>query len=94
MNDARKLVVALGVVLAAVAFGAFVWVWFFCRISVGPGMMAIVTAKTGEELPPGAILAEPGQKGVQRIPLAEGRHFLNPITHDWHLVPAKTVSAA
>jgi len=86
---AKAAVVAVLAIL--VAFGAFEW--FFCRIYVGPGQMAIVTAKTGDELPAGAILAEPGQKGVQREPLAEGRHFLNPITHDWRIVRALTIPA-
>ena len=93
MNNVKKLSAAIGVVVAAVALGVLVWEWFFCRIYVGPGMMAIVTAKTGDELPPGAILAEPGQKGVQRIPLGEGRHFLNPVTHDWRIVAAITIPA-
>ena len=93
MNDVKKMLSALGTVSAAVAIIVFGWIWMFCRISVGPGEMAIVTSKTGDELPPGAILAEPGQKGVQRIPLAEGRHFLNPVTHDWRIVRAFTIPA-
>ena len=55
--------------------------------------MAIVTAKTGSPLPPGRILAEPGEKGVQRVPLAEGRHFLDPVNNDWRIVPAMTIPA-
>ena len=93
MNDMKKMLSAVGAVSAAVAIVVFGWIWMFCRISVGPGEMAIVTSKTGDELPPGAILAEPGQKGVQRMPLAEGRHFLNPINNDWTIVPARTISA-
>ena len=93
MNDMKKMLSAVGAVSAAVAIVVFGWIWMFCRISVGPGEMAIVTSKTGDELPPGAILAEPGQKGVQRIPLAEGRHFLNPITHDWRIVKTFTIPA-
>ena len=38
------------------------FVWFGCRIYVPQGHMAIVTAKTGDPLPEGAILAEPGQR--------------------------------
>ena len=90
-NDAAKAVVAVGVVLAGAAVVFLGFLWFCCRVYVPEGMMAIVTAKTGRELPPGAILAEPGEKGVQRIPLAEGRHFLNPINNDWRIVPAQTV---
>ena len=68
-----------------------VWMWGFCRVTVPAGMMAIVTAKSGDPLPPGEILAGPGQKGVRREPLTEGRHFLNPIAYEWKLVPAQTI---
>ncbi len=78
---------------AVLAVVALAFAWFCCRVYVPQGQMAIVTAKTGEDLPPGEILAEPGQKGVQRIPLAEGRHFLNPFTHSWRIVPVMTISA-
>ena len=85
----------LGIAVVAVLTLALVlgFVWFGCRIYVPQGHMAIVTAKTGDPLPEGAILAEPGQKGVQRIPLAEGRHFRNPVTHDWRIVPIVTIPA-
>lgn len=71
----------------------FSYIWGNCRVYVPEGHMAIVTSKTGKPLPEGAILAEPGQKGVQRIPLTEGRHFLNPINNDWKLVPVTTIEA-
>jgi hypothetical protein len=88
-----KAIGLFGIVAAAAAliFGGFVW--NFCRIYVPAGQMAIVTAKTGKPLPPGRILAEPGEKGVQRVPLAEGRHFLNPINNDWRIVPVITIPA-
>ena len=88
-----KAIGMFGIVAAAAAliFGGFVW--NFCRIYVPAGRMAIVTAKTGKPLPPGRILAEPGEKGVQRVPLAEGRHFLNPINNDWRIVPVITIPA-
>ncbi|MBQ1568407.1 MAG: hypothetical protein IIZ70_00735 [Kiritimatiellae bacterium] len=91
MNN--KLIALISIPVAVLAVVAFGFVWFCCRVYVPEGMMAIVTAKTGDELPPGAILAEPGQKGVQREPLAEGRHFLNPINNDWRLVPIVTIPA-
>lgn len=65
--------------------------WLSCRIYVPAGTMAIITAKTGAPLPPGQILAESGQKGVQHDPLPEGRHFRNPITHSWRVVPLITI---
>ena len=83
------------IVFGVLAISIFMFgiVWTTCRIYVPAGYMAIVTAKTGNPLPPGRILAEPGEKGVQRVPLAEGRHFLNPINNDWTIVPAITISA-
>ena len=78
---------------ALVALALFGFIWTFCRVYVPAGYMAIVTAKTGDPLPPGRILAEPGEKGVQRVPLAEGRHFLNPINNDWRIVPVTTIPA-
>lgn len=93
MNNFGKFASMLIAAVALFALGVFAFVWTCCRVYVGPGEMAIVTSKTGDELPPGAILAEPGQKGVQRIPLGEGRHFLNPVTHDWRIVAAITIPA-
>lgn len=93
MNNFGKFASAIVAAVALFALGVFAFVWTCCRVYVGPGEMAIVTSKTGDELPSGAILAEPGQKGVQRIPLGEGRHFLNPVTHDWRIVAAITIPA-
>ena len=90
MKNPVGFIVAAVAVLGVLAFG---FVWTTCRVYVPEGCMAIVTAKTGKPLPAGRILAEPGEKGVQRIPLAEGRHFLNPINNDWRIVPATTISA-
>ena len=92
MNKAKIIGMVAGAVGAvAVVFMGFLW--NFCRVYVPAGAMAIVTAKTGDPLPPGRILAEPGEKGVQRVPLAEGRHFLNPINNDWRIVPVMTIPA-
>jgi hypothetical protein len=30
-----------------------------------PDHMAVITAKTGKPLPPGQLLAQPGQQGIQ-----------------------------
>jgi len=81
----------LAVPAVILALLVFIFVWEGCRIYVPEGCMAIVTTKTGKPLPAGAILAEPGEKGVQRIPLAEGRHFRNPVNNDWRIVPAQSV---
>ena len=90
MRKAAGCLVGAAALVALVLFG---FIWIFCRVYVPAGYMAIVTAKTGKPLPPGRILAEPGEKGVQRVPLAEGRHFLNPINNDWRILPVITVPA-
>lgn len=93
MSDFRKFSAGI-IVFSTLIIGLITgWVWTSWRIYVPAGYMAIVTAKSGNPLPPGAILAEEGQKGVRREPLAEGRHFLNPITHDWRLVPIINIPA-
>ena len=85
----RLQLFALPICGTSLALGVFLW--NYCRVYVPEGHMAIVTSKTGKALPPGAILAEEGEKGVQRVPLAEGRHFLNPINNEWRIVKAQSV---
>ncbi len=82
------LMVVVLVVVCAVVVGWGVWHWGFCRFYVDVGQMAIVTSMDGRDLEPGQILAKPGQKGVLEEPLGEGRHFLNPMIHEWKIVPA------
>ncbi len=74
---------AVGVLVA----GWLLWQWGFCRFYVEPGAMAILTAKSGDPLPPGQILAQPGQKGILEQPLGEGRHFRNPWLYERQIVP-------
>jgi uncharacterized membrane protein YqiK len=78
------LTVVAGVCLAVCLYG--IWQWFFCRIEVEPGKIAILIAKTGDNLESGQIVAlEPGQKGIQLDVLREGRHFRNPLFWDWKM---------
>ncbi len=84
----------LGVVLLlvlVVGLPWFVWTWGFCRFYVEPDEMAVVTAKTGAELPPGQILAQKGQRGILEDVLGEGRHFLNPWLYDRDIRPVVTI---
>lgn len=67
------------------------WTWGFCRFYVRPNYMAVITAKVGKPLPPGQILAERGQKGIQRDVLGEGRHFLNPILYEREILPVTLI---
>lgn len=68
-----------------------VWTYGFCRFYVPPGHMAIITAKDGEPLELGQILANEGQKGIQKNPLGPGRHFRNPYQYDWEIIPMKNI---
>lgn len=87
----KNIVSAVTALLAGMCVMIACFLWFFCRIQVEPGCMAIVTAKVGKPLPPNEILAAPGEKGVQREPLPEGRHFLNPINYSWEIVRVVTI---
>ena len=89
----NNLFIAVIAVVAGLAAIWLVWEWGFCRFYVDAGQMAVITAKEGQDLPAGHILAEPGQKGIWKDPLAEGRHFLNPISYDWKIVPQITIPA-
>ena len=88
MNRTLKFIVFV-VVLAAVA--ETIWLWGFCRFYVGPNEMAVITAKNGDPLEPGQILARDGQRGIRETPLGEGRHFLNPFFYQWDIVPVTLV---
>ncbi len=86
----------IGLVVLAVVIGIpgfFIFNWLFCRIEVPALHMAVLIAKTGDDLPSGAILAiEPGQKGIQLETLPPGRYFRNPLFWDWELHPYKTIN--
>lgn len=61
-------------------------IWFGFRIEPGSNEIAILTRKTGSDLPSGQILAlDPQQKGVQLEVLPEGRYWRNPYTWDWEI---------
>ena len=89
MKTALKMLAVAGVVLG---LPWFIWQWGFCRFYVGPDQMAVITAKmVGTELPPGQILAQKGQRGIQEDVLGEGRHFLNPWLYDWEIRPVVVI---
>ncbi|KOR30224.1 hypothetical protein TI03_00035 [Achromatium sp. WMS1] len=70
------------------------FIWFFCRIELGPGEIAVLIAKTGEDLPSGQILAlTPKQKGIQLEVLSEGRYFRNPYLWDWEIANITDIPA-
>lgn len=80
------LLSSLPVLIGGGLFALFVFVWFFCRIEPGAGQIAVLIRKTGDNLPPGQVIAlEPGQKGIQLDVLPEGRYFRNPYTWSWRV---------
>ncbi len=89
MKSTLKLA-ALVVAAFAFAYG-LVWQWGFCRFYVPPNHMAIIIAQNGQALPAGQILAEKGQKGVQREVLGEGRHFRNPVLFEHKIEPVTII---
>ena len=87
MNLAVLLAPAVTVVLAA-------WVWWGWRIEPENGQIAVLMKKTGENLPPDAILSPgPQYKGIQAEVLPEGRYFRNPWTWDWRYFRAMDIPA-
>lgn len=76
-----------------IAGGWLFWQWGVCRFYVPPGYMAVITTKSGADLPPDQILAGKGQKGIQEEVLGEGRYFLNPIVYERQIVPLIEVPA-
>jgi hypothetical protein len=83
MKNIIKLAAAVILLLVLLTVS---WQWGFCRFYVGPNEMAVITAKNGDPLEPGQILARRGQKGIWEEPLGEGRHFLNPIFYDREII--------
>ena len=76
-----------GLILAAI-LAAPVFYWGFCRIDVPTGSIAVLTRKTGKEVTNDDELAPgPEYKGLQKDVLSEGRHFRNPWSWDWEVVP-------
>lgn len=77
-----------GALVLASIVAAPIFYWGFCRIDVPTGHMAVMTRKTGEEIANDQELApDADHKGLQKEVLAEGRHFRNPWTWDWEVVP-------
>ena len=88
MKNTLKILLALVVVIG---LPWFIWEWGFCRFYVEPDEMAVITAKTGQELPSGQILAKKGQRGILEDVLGEGRHFLNPWLYEHDIRPVVAI---
>lgn len=80
------------IILALVAaFIVPLFIWFGCRIEVGPGQMAVLVKKAGDDPAPGTIISSPTEKGVQLEVLSEGRYFRNPLLWDWSEFPISDI---
>ena len=77
--------------LALLAFsmlGSALAIYNSFRILVPPKHVAVLIAKTGNDVPNDAEIApDTRSKGVQRKLLAEGRWFRNPFFWDWEVIP-------
>jgi len=60
-------------------------------IQIPPGKIGVVTAKVGEELPPGEFLADPNQKGIWRRVLGPGKYRMNPYGYSVEIVDAISI---
>lgn len=70
--------------MGAVSIGGLVLlliIWNSLFKYVPPGKHLVITAKKGEPLPQGYVLAKEGQQGVQEKVLGEGWHFVMPIVY-------------
>ena len=78
--------VFLPILIVGAIAAVSVFIWVFCRIEPGAGEIAVLISKTGENLPPGQVIAvEEKQKGIQLAVLSEGRYFRNPYTWSWKI---------
>lgn len=70
--------------------GLVVYTFFFCRIEVPSGKIAVLMKKTGDEISNDMEIvpeAMSGQfKGIEEKVLTEGRYFYNPWKWDWDVV--------
>ncbi|MBI3724463.1 hypothetical protein HY251_10995, partial [bacterium] len=88
----KRTAITLGViVLVATCLLASAWHSVFHY--VGPKKILIVKTKTGDDMPPGQLLAKPGQKGIQEEVLGEGRHFILPIVNEVEEAAAVEIGA-
>ncbi len=75
-------------------YNPFYWDWEIgSQFVVTDGKIGVRVSLQGEDLPPGRVLAEPGQKGILREVLKPGRYPYNPYAekieeHDPVTVPA------
>jgi hypothetical protein len=80
----QRLLLAVGAaVLLFFLLLLILWNAFFHYVP--PGKMLVIVSKNGAELPPGQVLADEGQKGIQKKVLGEGWHYVTPILYTTEL---------
>lgn len=92
MTIQRLIAAIVGAALVAGALG-LAFAWTFCRVYVAPNQCLVMIRKSGEALPGGQKIAEPGQRGIQREALGPGRYFFWPWLWETELHPVVEVSA-
>src|SRR6516162_7234969 len=76
----KRWLVAWGIILSiALVLLLLTWNAFFVYVPAGKHL--VITAKNGDRLPEGEVLAEEGQKGIQKAVRGEGWHFVLPIVY-------------
>ena len=76
----RNFWVYLGVAAAGLLILQQFWHWEVDRVEVPSGKFLVRIHRWGKDLPPDEIVAlDESYKGIMQEPLAEGRHFLNPL---------------
>lgn len=88
----KRLAIVWGVGLV-VATIVVVMTWKTFLHYVPPGHHLVIIANNGTPLPPDQVLAEPGEKGIQRTVMGEGWHFVMPIAYSTELSENTTIPA-
>jgi len=78
------------IALVALVLAVALFVWYGCRIEVGPGEFMPLLRKTGKNITNDMVLAPTAEfKGPQFEILKEGRYFRNPYTWKWPWRPMR-----
>ena len=94
MNLINKYIRMIAIPVAALFVLYLAVHWVFERAYVGPDEALMVINKFGDPLPADRVVSDDDQhKGVQAELRGPGRYFLNPITHDWKVIPQVQISA-
>ena len=88
-----KWILGFWAAVALAGLVAFLVTWNSFFTYVPPGQHLVLIAKDGAPLPPGHLLAKPGQKGPLEEVLGEAWHFVMPIAYEGKLEANTTIAA-